>query len=102
MAEAELATAKAQQSDDRVMIAHLKLMIEKLKRNIFGPRAERTARLLDQFELQLEDLERFDTQRLRHRGGRHALLRRRRRGLPGFRHAGPGRNGSSRLERHRL
>jgi hypothetical protein len=32
----------------------VKLKIEKLKREIYGPRAERTARLLDQLELELE------------------------------------------------
>ena len=30
--------------------------IERLKREIYGPRSERTARLLDQLELQLEEL----------------------------------------------
>ena len=39
------------------MIAHLKLQIEKLNRDRYGPRSERTARLLDQLELQLEELE---------------------------------------------
>ena len=39
------------------MIAHLKLEIAKLKRDRFGPRSERTARLLEQMELQLEELE---------------------------------------------
>ena len=37
--------------------AHLKLQIEKLNRDRFGPRSERTARLLDQMELQLEEFE---------------------------------------------
>jgi hypothetical protein len=35
----------------------LKLQIEKLRRAQFGQRSERAARLLDQLELQLEDLE---------------------------------------------
>jgi D-lactate dehydrogenase len=39
------------------MVQHLKLMIEKLKRELYGPRSERTARLIDQMELQLEELE---------------------------------------------
>jgi Transposase C of IS166 homeodomain len=39
------------------LIAHLKLQIEKLKCELYGPRSERTARLLDQLELQLEELE---------------------------------------------
>jgi transposase len=38
------------------MVAHLKLMIEKLKRDRFGQTAER-ARQLDQLELQLEEIE---------------------------------------------
>jgi transposase len=56
-AEAELAAARAQASDDQALIAHLKLQIEKLNRDRFGPRSERTARLLDQLELTLEELE---------------------------------------------
>ena len=54
---AELAIARAQQSDDHALIAHLKLQIKKLKRDRHGPRSERTARLLDQLELTLEELE---------------------------------------------
>lgn len=38
-------------------IAHLKLMIEKLNRELYGQRSERTIRLTDQMELQLEELE---------------------------------------------
>src|SRR5271170_6641598 len=38
------------------MVAHLKLVIAKLKRERFGPSAER-GKLLDQLELQLEELE---------------------------------------------
>jgi transposase len=55
--ETELATAQARLSDDQALIAHLKLVIAKLNRDRFGPRAERTARLINQFELQLEELE---------------------------------------------
>lgn len=55
-ARAEAAVARAQRSDDEALIAHLKLQIEKLQRDRFGPRSERTARLLDQLELQLEEL----------------------------------------------
>jgi transposase len=57
IAEADAAVAKAKLSDDQALIAHLKLQIEKLKRELYGPRSERTARLLDQLELQLEELE---------------------------------------------
>ncbi len=57
VARAEVAAARAQRSDDQALIAHLKLQIEKLNRDRYGPRSERTARLLDQLELQLEELE---------------------------------------------
>ncbi|AUW60676.1 IS66 family transposase (plasmid) [Sphingobium sp. SCG-1] len=56
-AEAELAGARARASDDQALIAHLKLQIAKLQRERFGPHAERTRRILDQLELQLEELE---------------------------------------------
>jgi len=54
---AEAAAALAEKSSNLALIAHLKLQIEKLNRDRFGPRSERTARLLDQMELQLEELE---------------------------------------------
>jgi transposase len=60
--QAELATARAQASGDQALIAHLKLMIAKLNRERFGQRSERTSRLLDQMELQLEELEASATQ----------------------------------------
>ena len=56
-AEAELATAKAKASATDALIAHLKLQIAKLRREQYGPSAERSRRLLDQLELQLEELE---------------------------------------------
>jgi transposase len=56
-AEADAAAAKAKLSDDEALIAHLKLQIEKLRRELFGSRSERAARLLNQLELQLEELE---------------------------------------------
>jgi transposase len=56
-ARGELAVERAERSADRALIAHLKLQIAKLNRERFGPRSERSARLLDQMELQLEDLE---------------------------------------------
>src|SRR6201747_840589 len=62
VARAEAAAARAQQSDDQALIAHLKLQIEKLNRDRYGPRSERTARLLDQLELTLEELESSATQ----------------------------------------
>jgi len=56
-AEAEAAVAKAQKSDAEALVARQQLQIEKLRREIYGPRSERTQRLLDQMELQLEELE---------------------------------------------
>ena len=54
---AEAASLRARAADDQALIAHLKLQIEKLRRERFGQRSERSARLLDQLELQLEELE---------------------------------------------
>ena len=55
--EARLANALARESARDALIAHLKLQIAKLKREQYGTSAERTRRLLDQMELQLEELE---------------------------------------------
>lgn len=55
-AEAVAASAQAKLSDTEALIAHLQLMIEKLKREKYGQRSERTGRLIEQMELQLEDL----------------------------------------------
>src|SRR6478736_5020119 len=55
--EAELAVAQAKTSDDAAVIAHQRLQIEKLRRQLYGPRSERTVRLLDQMELAFEELE---------------------------------------------
>src|SRR4249920_1115948 len=54
---AELAVAKAKLSDDQAMIAHQRLQIEKLTRQLYGQHSERTVRLFDQMELGLEELE---------------------------------------------
>src|ERR1700720_949108 len=56
-AEAELAVARAKISDDQALIGHQKVRIEKLTRQLYGPRSERTSRLLNQIELQFEELE---------------------------------------------
>src|SRR5271168_95536 len=53
---AEAANARAELSDNEALIAHLELRIEKLKRELYGPRSERTARLIEQLELELEEL----------------------------------------------
>ena len=55
-AEAVAASARAELSDNAALIAHLELRIEKLKRELYGQRSERTARLLEQLELELEEL----------------------------------------------
>ncbi len=56
-AEARAARMVAEASNAEAIIAALKLMIEKLRRELYGQRSERKARLLDQLELQLEELE---------------------------------------------
>ena len=54
---AEVALARARMAEDAATIAHQKLEIAKLKRQIYGARSERTARLIEQMELELEELE---------------------------------------------
>jgi transposase len=49
--------AEARAAGAEAMIAHLKLMIAKLRQDRFGASAERGRKLLDQLELQLEELE---------------------------------------------
>ncbi|GLI25419.1 hypothetical protein XFLAVUS301_50930 [Xanthobacter flavus] len=56
-AEALAARAQAPNTGTDALIARLKLEIEKLRRELYGTRSERKARLLDQMEMQLEDLE---------------------------------------------
>jgi transposase len=56
-AQALAAAAQAKLSDDEALIAHMKLQIEKLRRELYGQRSERSVRLLDQMELELEELE---------------------------------------------
>ena len=56
-AEAKAARAQASVSSAEALIVHLKLAIEKLKRELYGTRSERTARLIDQMELELEEME---------------------------------------------
>src|SRR5215217_5540111 len=55
-AEAMAASAQAELSDNAALIAHLELRIEKLKRELYGQRSERSARLIEQLELELEEL----------------------------------------------
>jgi transposase len=44
-------------SGAEAMVAHLKLLIAKMKRDRFGASAERSRKLLDQLEMELEELE---------------------------------------------
>jgi transposase len=53
----ELAVARARASEDLALIAHQKLRIAKLERQIYGPRSERSERLIDQLALQFEELQ---------------------------------------------
>ena len=61
-AEAAAARAAANVSSAEALIAHLKLAIEKMRRQLYGSRSERGRKLvdsqvLDQMELELEELE---------------------------------------------
>jgi transposase len=57
-AEAKLANSQA----EAALIATYKLEIEKLRRQLYGARSERKARLLEQMELELEELEATTTE----------------------------------------
>ena len=54
---AELAVARAKASEDLALIAHQKLRIAKLERQLYGPHSERSSQLIDQMALQFEELE---------------------------------------------
>src|SRR3974390_424982 len=54
--KAALIEARAKLSGAVAMIEHLQLVIAKMKREMFGPRSERSQRLIDQLELQLEEV----------------------------------------------
>jgi transposase len=56
-AVAEAARAAANASSAEALIVHQKVLIEKLKRELYGSRSERTRKLLDQMELELEEME---------------------------------------------
>src|ERR1700754_1637238 len=49
--------AEARASAAEAMVAHLKLMIAKLRHDRFGASSERSRKLLDQMELELEELQ---------------------------------------------
>src|SRR5579864_7905571 len=54
--KAALIETRAKLVGAQALIEHLQLVIDKMKREMFGPRSERSQRLLDQMELQLEEL----------------------------------------------
>jgi len=55
-AQAELAVARAKAAENQALIVHQQLQIAKLRRELYGPRAERSARLIEQLALQFEEL----------------------------------------------
>ena len=54
---ADLVRSQSRESSGEAVIAHLRLTIEKMRREVYGQRNERSARLLGQMELELEELE---------------------------------------------
>ena len=54
--KAALIETRAKLVGAQALIEHLQLVIAKMKREMYGPRSERSQRLLDQMELQLEEL----------------------------------------------
>jgi transposase len=54
---AELAIARAKASQDMALIAHQKLRIARLERQLYGQRSERSVRLIDQLALVFEELQ---------------------------------------------
>ena len=54
---ADLVQSQSRESSGEALIAHLRLTIEKMRREVYGQRNERSARLLGQMELELEELE---------------------------------------------
>ena len=54
--EARAAAAETKASDAEAQVAALTLMIEKLRRALYGRRSERSERLLDQLELALDEV----------------------------------------------
>jgi transposase len=55
--KAELAVALAKASEDAALIAHQRLRIAKLERQVYGQKSERSARLVDQLAIVFEELE---------------------------------------------
>jgi len=53
--KARVLAAESRTASDALLIAHLQLLIEKMRREKFGPRRENLSRILDQLEFQLEE-----------------------------------------------
>src|ERR1700749_1850888 len=54
--KAALTETRAKLVGAQALIEHLQLVIAKMQREKFGPRSEKSQRLIDQLELQLEEL----------------------------------------------
>ena len=54
--KAALIETRAKLSGAQALIEHLQLVIAKMQREKFGPHSEKSQRLIDQLELQLEEL----------------------------------------------
>ena len=54
--KAALTETRAKLVGAQALIEHLQLVIAKMQREKFGPRSEKSQRLIDQMELQLEEL----------------------------------------------
>jgi len=54
--QSDLAEARARESSKEAVIGYLQLAIAKMRRELYGQRSERRARLLDQMEFELADL----------------------------------------------
>jgi len=48
---------RAEVAEQKALIAYQKLVIAKMQRQLYGAKAERSARLIDQMELEFEELE---------------------------------------------
>jgi hypothetical protein len=66
--KAALIETRAKLAGAQALIEHLQLVIAKMKREMFGPRSERSQRLIDQLELQLEPGSMRSTRRIEHPG----------------------------------
>jgi transposase len=53
--KAMVLAGQARNAENAALIAHLQLLIEKMRREKFGPRRENLSRILDQLEFQLEE-----------------------------------------------